>query len=399
MRTNRRRKTRKKKKARRNGQTAKQKAASKRNLKKARAARKRGASPNRKRRRATTNRKRRPAKRRATSNRKRRAAPNRKRRTAKKRRVRRNRKRGFIFLRNQANGFMKNFMEVLRVGGAVTVGFVAQKAMTHLLADTGILDKLPGADNYKNTYAGLLTAALGVPIFAKVAPGESKLIGSGIGAGFLHTALVDMLNAFGQGDIADYLGNYANAEGNPQYSGYGSYYEFAPHQVYSGTGEYYETGGGMSGFGQMSANQLTQAAAGYGASPQIYQAAAAYPGVPQLYQDAAGMGAAPVLTQAAAGVGEYIVNGGKGIGEYEEVVPQYSAPTHTDEGISPDLTSAERALSVAEAAAGVGAFGDNQVPLQSTVYPTGSPEAIPDMPGGSRAGTFAGNNGVFGPTQ
>jgi hypothetical protein len=119
----------------------------------------------------------------------------------------------------------------------------------------------------------------------------------------------------------------------------------------------------------------------------------------QLTQAAAGMGA-PQLTQAAAGaMGEYIVSGGQGIGEYEEVTPQYHMPVVTDEGISPDLNSAERALSVSEAAAGVGAMGNYDVPLQSTVNPMGRQEAIPDMPGGSRAGTLAGNNGVFGPSH
>lgn len=306
-----------------------------------------------------------------------------KRRVAKRRPVRRNR-----FLRN-ADSYMSNFTQVLKAGGIVAVGFVAQKAATYALSKAGFLNSLPaGLQSYKSSVSGLAVALIAVPLAAKFTKGDasaSKLLGAGVGAAFVHTLIKDVISNMAP-EYAEYLGDYTNAEGSPQYSGYGSYYEFEPHQVFSGMGEYYETQSGMSGMGALP--QLYQDAAGYGQMD-----------VNQLTQAAAGMGAhggSAQLTQAAAGVGEYIIQGGKGIGEYEEVTPQYSAPTTTDEGISPDLTSAEYALSIAEAAAGVGAFGDITVPLQSTVNPMGQPEAIPDMPGGSRAGTFAGQNGVFG---
>jgi hypothetical protein len=144
---------------------------------------------------------------------------------------------------------------------------------------------------------------------------------------------------------------------------------------------------------------ITQAAAGYGAPPMFTQAAAGY-------------GAPPMITQAAAGVGEYFMTGMTGIGEYENVPAQMGQPA-PNEGIMPDLTSAERALTIAEAAAGIGdipqvsiqqnwvpgvpsmgGFGD--LPFQSIVEPTGVAVPVHDAPAGSRAGILEGRDGIFG---
>ena len=365
----------------------------------------RKAAPKRRRRRKASTRKgmvRTTARRAFESNRPKRK---RKRKSTRKGMVRRTARRAYR--KNQAATFGGRFVEVLQIGGVVAVGFVVQKAAT-----TGIVkaigDKFPeSVSKFKGSLVGLGVAAAGVLIGSGMKSAAMQNFAAGMGAGLVHTVAKEALAAFAP-DYADYLGalpsQYTNAEGNPQYSGYGSYYEFSPHQVFDGVGEYYETAPAAvptSGFGQLP--QLYQAAAAYGQAPpgipQLTQQAAGYGNldVNQLTQAAAGLGA-PMLTQAAAGaMGEYVVSGGKGIGEYEEVTPEYQKPTTTDEGIHPDLTSAEYAMSIAEAAAGVGAFGDSNVPLQSIVNPTGHPEAIPDMPGGSRAGTFAGPNGVFGP--
>ncbi|MBW2672244.1 MAG: hypothetical protein JRD89_02360 [Deltaproteobacteria bacterium] len=362
--------TKKKKRSTKKRPTAAQTRARKRNLKKAQASRRKKVTRRRKKttKRRTVKRtaaKRRPTKRRATKRRttaKRRPA---KRRTA-KRTARRNPRRRFF--RNQVKSFKSDFAKVLKVGLSVGAGFVVQKVATKLLTGTGLIDSIPGVQQFKGSVAGLAVALLGTLGAAKFIPGDAKMVGAGMGAGFLHTLLIDGLNAFDQPQLVEYLGNYTETEGKA----FGSYYEFQRHQKFPAVGEYYSLPSGMG--------QYEQAAAGMG----------------QYEQAAAGMGQAPQLTQAAAGTGEYLVAGGQGIGEYEEVVPQYSAPEQIQEGISPDLDSAEQALNVSEAAAGIGAYGDERVPLQSTVYPTGNPEAIPDMPGGSRAGTFAGSNGVFG---
>jgi hypothetical protein len=205
-------------------------------------------------------------------------------------------------------------------------------------------------------------------------------VAAGMAASFIHGAIVTALNAGGAQEAAAYLSNYPNAEGSMYGHAIGSYYSFRPHEVYSGYGSYYEIPQPMSGFGQP---QLTQAAAGYG---QLTQAAA---GMGMLTQAAAGMGQ---ITQAAAGTGEYVATGIEGIGEYEEN-PVSGVAAYTDEGIHPNLHSAEQALSVAEAAAGVGSA---EVPLQSTVNPTMIADPISDLPGGSRAGILAGGDGIFG---
>ena len=367
--------TKKKKRTTKKRPTRAQTAARKRNTKKAQAARRKKSTKRKATKRKATKRrtvKRATARRKATKRRttkrkttKRKATKRRAKRNARARRPARRR-----FFRNQAKSFTRDFGKVIKVGLVVGAGFVLQKVATKLLTSTGLMAKLPASvQSFANSIAGLAVASVGVLGAAKFVPGDSKMVGAGMGAAFLHTVLLDGLDAFGQPQLVSYLGDYTEAPGKA----FGSYYEFSPHQRYPAMGEYYSTP--VAGMGQ-----YQQAAAGMG----------------QYQQAAAGMGQAPRMSQAAAGVGEYLVQGANGIGEYEEVVPQYSAPEQIEEGISPDLSSAERALSVAEAAAGVGAYGDDKVPLVSSVYPTGQPEAIPDMPGGSRAGTFAGSNGVFG---
>jgi hypothetical protein len=242
-------------------------------------------------------------------------------------------------------------------------------------------------------------------------PKEAAAAGAGIAAGFIHGAIVSALVAAKQEKAVPYLvvpvedglSAYPNAEGKA----YGSYYEFSPHEVFpaSGMGEYYELP--QAGMGEyyeqlgahpMDLDQVTQAAAGYGAGAhpmdldQVTQAAAGYGASPMLTQAAAGYGGNAKLTQAAAGTGEYVSYGASGVGDYEEVATRPMAMT-VDEGVYPNLNSAEQALSVAEAAAGVGSM---DVPLQSTVDPMVMADPIADEPRGSRAGLFAGGDGIFG---
>jgi hypothetical protein len=167
----------------------------------------------------------------------------------------------------------------------------------------------------------------------------------------------------------------------------------------------------MGGYGEapLRLDQLTQAAAGYGqatgpqGNPLVTQAAAGMGMQPlhlnQLTQAAAGYGNnsmdgddSPIVTQAAAGTGQFMAYGIQGVGEYDEVGTSVQ-PMTMDEGIAPNLHSAEQALSVAEAAAGVGSL---DVPLQSTVNPTVIADPIDELPGGSRSGVFQGGDGIFG---
>ena len=273
---------------------------------------------------------------------------------ANKHRRRRSHGRRRSFLRNQA-GFVNDFMNTVKVGLPVGVGFVGQKILTKFLSQY-----LGFAGVWKSTLAGAIVAAVGVPLLAKTKVSSAARLGAGMGAAFVHTLAMDALTNFGQPGYASYLGDYTERQGSAL-RGMGSYYEFQPSQQYAGMGEYFEVPAGVSGFG-----------------------------------------ATPMLSQAAAGTGEYFVEGAQGIGEYEQVTPEFSPRTVTRDGIRPNLASAERELSQAEAAAGVGSYGgfganNPDVNLQNTVYPEGQTDDIPDSPGGSRAGVFCGDNGVFGP--
>jgi hypothetical protein len=106
-------------------------------------------------------------------------------------------------------------------------------------------------------------------------------------------------------------------------------------------------------------------------------------------QAAAGAGA--VVTQAAAG--EYLVYGAEGLGDNYEMLPTAQVPMSMDEGVMPNLHSAEQSLNVMEAAAGVGMA---EIPLQSTVNPLQLETPIGDEPAGSRSGVFEGGGGIFG---
>ncbi len=282
--------------------------------------------------------------------------------------------------------YMTELKNALKLGALVTVGYVAHRALSKVLSEQ-VLGKIDAfatgtLGKYRGLISSVLTAMIGVPVTVRVAPKQAVPVAAGMAASLIHGAIIEALSMAGQTGAASYLSNYPNAEGSAYGSyytlpGMGSYYTFSPHEVYSG-------------FGQ--SPQLTQAAAGYGMTDaQLRQAAAGYGQSPMLTQAAAGMGQAQ-LTQAAAGVGEYVAYGANGIGEYDEV-PTFAQPMSVDEGIHPNLHSAEQALSVAEAAAGV---GSSEIPLQSTVNPTVIADPISDLPGGSRAGVFQGGDGIFG---
>jgi len=75
------------------------------------------------------------------------------------------------------------------------------------------------------------------------------------------------------------------------------------------------------------------------------------------------------------------VYGAEGVGENYEQVPTANMAMQIDEGVAPNLHSAEQALNVMEAAAGVGMA---EIPLQSTVNPLQMENPIGDEPHGSR---------------
>ena len=271
---------------------------------------------------------------------------------------------------------VSEIMEIVKQGAIIGGGLVAHKVLTNLVVSN--VDALKSM-KFGKSVAGIAIAAAGIPAAKMFVPGAlGKDLAIGMGAALFHTVLVEVLSSAGQSSIASMLGDYTEQSAMLPAAGVGSYYEFAPGQSYDGMGSYYEFAPGQSydGMGEY----IEQGASGFGAFEQA----------------AAGFGS-PMLAQAAAGVGEYIVQGAQGIGEYEEVVPEYTAPSMIREGISPSLGSAEYALSMAEAAAGVGGFGNTDAGLQQIVYPKGQSLDVHDDPGASRSGMFFGGNGVFGP--
>ena len=334
------------------------------------------------------------------ANRKRRAAPKRRRsykanarrRSAPKRRRRRS------YKKNVAGAqFKQELMKALKLGAIVTGGYLAHRGLTNLV-DKHVLSKVEAFQTgklaeYRSLISGVLVAAVGIPAAVRVLPKHAGVAAAGMAASLIVGGVKRVLQQTDQVELLEAFSDYTNAPGFPQYSGMGSYYEFQPHQIYgmNGFGEFYETAPipGVSqaaaGFGQpmVQGQMLTQAAAGYGQLQQMYA--------------------------NGGGVGEYYAYGVEGVGEYYDAPgPMSGFGSSTYEGIHPNLNSAENALDVAEAAAGVGAFGTTgqmltqaaaglgNLPLQSTVDPTIRAMNIPDHPGGSRAGILQGGDGIFG---
>jgi colicin import membrane protein len=286
--------------------------------------------------------------------------------------------------KNIAAAYVSDMKDVLKIGAIVVVGYATHRLLSKLF-DEYAMSKITQLQTgtiatWRPLLSATVVAAVGVPLTAYLAgKTESKNlilpIAAGMAASLLHNALLTALGATGNeqaAKVAGYLSAYPDA-GSRAYNGMGSYYSFQPRQVFGrqGTGEFYEVLP-QSGFG-LDSRQLNQAAAGFGAP---------------VMQAAAGFGAE--VMQAAAGTGEYVVYGAEGIGEYEEV-PATGGQVGAYDGVLPTLDSAEYALNVAEAAAGLG-----DLPMQSTVDPVGGSQPIAGAPGGSRAGVLQGGDGIFG---
>lgn len=283
-----------------------------------------------------------------------------------------NRRRRRSYRRNFGLGnFVQSLKSAVKIGAVAAVGFGLHRTLTRLL-DQYALSRVPQLQTGKLAevrpmLAGALVIMGGNALVSKLAPRYAGVIGGGMAVSFMVDAIVRVLTMVGQPNIAGYFSGYADAGGRA-YSGLSSYYNYHPGETFNGYGEFYQP---MNGMGQ-----LEQAAAGYG----------------QLQQAAAGYGY-PALQQAAAGIGEYTAYGAQAIGEYEETpYSGYGAEPHLE--LAPNLSEAEQALTIAEAAAGLGSYGD--IPGRMTVEPSMMGSPVPDEPGGSRAGVMAGRDGIFG---
>jgi len=233
-------------------------------------------------------------------------------------------------------------MQAFKIGGLVTVGFAAQKILSNVLRKQ-VFDRIfaPAAapapaptsglgalSDYNPLLAGVIATVGGVFVTNMVVKkAETKqLIWGGLAAGLLHNLIVWGVGKLGQPALVDMLSGDATAARLSAMYGYGGT-SLQPH--YAPIGEYFRE---MSGLG---ATPLYQAAAGmgaYGANPDIYQAAAGYGDNDTSYgygnhippssdldreltiaEAAAGVGAIPSY-EANAGTGEYFTE--RGMGEY-----------------------------------------------------------------------------------
>jgi hypothetical protein len=237
------------------------------------------------------------------------------------------------------------FMDVLKMGGMITVGIIGQKILAGVIRSQ-ILDRilkpaaapapapaagLGGLEEYNPLIAGALAVAGGMFVTNMVVKDHQTktLIMGGFGAGFMHSLLIFLLDKLNQPTLADMLAGEGTAARISAMYGLGAGVSLQPHYAPIGMGEYFSEG--MSGLG--AAPALYQAAAGmgaYGANPDIYQAAAGYGDTDTSYgfgnhvnpssdlereltiaEAAAGVGAVQSY-EASAGTGEYFT----GTGEY-----------------------------------------------------------------------------------
>jgi len=302
------------------------------------------------------------------------------------------------------NGTLGQALKDAAITGAVVgAGFFAHKALTklivnYLMTGTGPLASTFGTPTmapYQDIIAGAVVAVAGIAI-AEAVPSirdtQAKNIAAGMVVSFLQKLVVDLLTNNSQAPAAAYLSGFGSYSSTYPNSGGRAYYTGPQGRIggYGRLGEYFAT----SGFGGFAGNGgYRQAAAGFG-SPM--QAAAGYGS--NILQASAGYGALPAprqqtFTQAAAGMGEYFATGVEGFGEYFDTgTSGMSGMGSTDEGIQGgDSYAAEHALTVAEAAAGIG-----DIPMQSTVDAMQRGIHVQDSPTGSRSGTFQGRDGIFG---
>jgi hypothetical protein len=276
-------------------------------------------------------------------------SPNRRRRVKHRRNRRRSGRRLGMFRRNQ--GFMTTLKEGAKVGLIVFAGVAAHKAATKLLTEL-VLDKFLGAaatpatppapaavsglevlQPYKKIIAGIAVAGLGsFAANAVIKDQETKKYAiAGMWGSLLHTVIVDLLAAFGGatgGKVAQYLSGYDDSTAYSLGASIMPMYRPVGEYFDQGMGEYFE--GATAGLGNYGMNgDIYQAQAGYGAMPDSNSGhidpSSDLDRELTLAEAAAGVGALPSY-EAAAGLGDFIGNGHKAIGSRSTWIPGETNP-------------------------------------------------------------------------
>lgn len=290
--------------------------------------------------------------------------------TAKRRKARKSRsvKRNGIRRQFRKNAFLANLKAVFLTGLFVTTGFLVHRIATNLLVDKALATTLPdnkAFQDWKKPLVGAGVLLVAVPVLGKVAPKRAIEIGAGMVASFLQTLIVTALK----------LPENPNTDLLSAVSGYSN------SRAYSLQGTRRRRRG-VRGLEKHATSIMPryvplsgyeQAAAGYEQAAAGYEQAAAGFG--------AGMG--EYFTANRGGVGEYYTATGeyfapqgiKGVGGYEpagQLAMQATAGTNTviRDGIRPD-GDLDRALDVAEAAAGLGEISERRVGQKSQWIPNG----------------------------
>ena len=242
--------------------------------------------------------------------------------------------------RHHRNYSGTDFKSLLMTGLAIGAGFAAHRAIRHVI-DAQALSKINAlstgtASQYRGMIASAATVLVGVSALQMVkdsvgAAGKQAIAEAQ--GGMVASVVLDLLSqALGMSestkDAAGYLSGFG--EYVPM-SGFGEYVPM------SGMGSYYS----LSGLGAIS-----QAAAGMGA---ISQAAA---GMGMISQAAAGVPLSGSIYEAAAGFGEYFPSAPPM--DRQLLTKKLPISGFGDTSLQPTLSAAERALTVAEAVAGLG---------------------------------------------
>jgi hypothetical protein len=240
---------------------------------------------------------------------------------------------------------MATLTAAFKAGALVTVGFVGHKVITKLLSNL-VLDKLFGAaptvtapvptpaathglealQPYKSLIAGALAAAGGiVATNMLVKDVQTKVfITAGMAGSFVHTLLVFALHKFGQDKYTEYLSGDASRMSAmfgfgesimPRHapigeyfaqSGYGQLGEYFAQSGVGQLGEFFESG--VSGLGNYTGNpDMMQAAAGYGSYGEV-------PGGGNHIDPSSDLDRELTIAEAAAGVGAASYEAAAGMG-------------------------------------------------------------------------------------
>ncbi len=229
---------------------------------------------------------------------------------------------GGLVLHKGVTGFLKNLL--VSSQAAVTDTPATAAAEAGATATSGILPT--SLAPYSAAISGFLAAAAGVFAATKLVkkPEDRVLVVGGIVASFLHTLLVTVLKK--NASTEKYAGMISGLGSDAKAARLSAMYGFgAAYQAAAGTGEYFSSGFGAAPYEAAAGTgeYFSSGFGSYGGNPDIYQAAAGYGAVETSNSNhilpSADLDRELTIAEAAAGVGasiqpEYQVL--NGVGEY-----------------------------------------------------------------------------------